>query len=325
MTSSPTSHRTRAGAFTLVEMMVAASVFSVVGLAVLGVLISTMQLSSLNVVANMSNYRARQTLDRVGEAIRYGQGAPTLLRADGTLSPPTDTSIVIKADGTTVPYPAGDGVLLKNVLGGPYIFKNSNGSATADIPPVAGSTSFMVEYNPATVAAPAIGDYFLLNLSTHPDLEVSDVGSVSVSGSVARVVVTTKAGLTETATPSTYAVSATRYRMEAYVFVLPPNSTQWELRRYPRVTAVAAGVSYTAAANYVTMGTGFQKLIFQPASPAQPISLAWFTMVADGGTKNVLLRALARSSDHGEYEEYFIGRNTLTAMPVQGKLWNYNP
>lgn len=300
MNFSPTSHRTRTGGFTLVEMMVAASVFTVVGVAVLGVLISTMQLSSENVVANGSNFRARQTLDRVGEVIRYGQGVPTLINVDGTT-----------ATGTT-----SDGVLVKNAIGGSYVFWNSNGSTTADIP--SGATSFMVEYDtnsPASggagASAPAVGDYFLLNLSTQPELEVVSVIAATASKTNnPRVVVTTKTGLTETATPSTYAVTATRYRKEAYVFAA--NGTQWDLRRYSSVTS---STSYASSAAYVTMAMGFQKLASQ----------AWFTTVSDSGTRTVWLRALARSSDHGEYNEYFTGRNTLTAMPVQGKLWNYAP
>lgn len=291
MNSSPTNHRIRVRAFTLVEMMVAAAVFTVVGVAVLSVLLSTMQLSSENAVANLSNFRARQTLDRVGEIIRYAQDTPVLINADGTA-----------ASGTTA-----DGVLVKNALGGPYVFKNSNGK-TDDIP--AGATSFMVEYAPAAgLSAPAVGDYFLINLSTQPELEVTSVTPASSVGSISRALVTTKTGLTEVAQPDTYTVNASRYRKEAYIFAAA--GTQWSLRHYSNVTS---STIYSNAAAYSVLGTGFQKLGNQ----------AWFNTVSANGTEAFWMRAVARSSDHGEYNEYFTGRNTLTSMPVQGKLWNYN-
>ncbi len=309
MNFSPTRRRISAGAFTLVEMMIAAAVFTVVGTVIISVLRSTMQLSSENVVANLSNFRARQALDRAGEVIRYGQGTPVLINADGTTA--TSTTTVTKADGTTTTGIAADGVLIKNALGGPYIIKNSNGK-TDDIP--SGATSFTVEYtSSAGVVAPTVGDYFLINLSTQPELEVTAVGAVTVSGKTSSCLVTTKTGLTEIASPSAYAVNAMRYRREAYVFAA--NGTQWDLRRYPSVTSSTV---YTSPSAYVTMGTGFQKLV-------QTVSQPWFTTVPDSGTQTIWMRAVARSSDHGEYNEYFTGRNTLTAMPVQGKLWNYSP
>ncbi len=292
MSSSRIKRRTEARAFTLVELMVAVAVFTVVGVAVMSLLLTTLQLSSANLVTNMSNYRARQTLDRVGELIRYAQDTPTLINANGT------------STGTP-----SDGVLVKTPLGGPYVFKNSNGQ-TDDIP--SGATSFMVEYAPAAnVAAPEVGDYFLLNLSTRPELEVLTVTPDTPAGTISRVRITVRTGIAEIAQPNKYTVSAVRYRKEAYVFAADATATQWSLQHY---SSVIPTTSYADATAYGVLGTGFQKLANQ----------AWFTTIVSSGTKAFVLNAVARSSDHAEYAEQVRGKNTLTTMPVQSRLWNYN-
>ena len=283
-------------AFTLVEMMVATGLVGVASLAMISLMVSTMKLSSQNVVTNVTNYRARQTLDRLGEIVRYAQDTPVLITNAGAT-----------ATGSS------DGILIKNALPGMYVFKNSNGK-TDDIP--SGSTSFMVQYAPtstlpgAKVEPPAVGDYFLVGLTSHPELEVASVSNVTVSGTTSSVVITTKQATTEKATPSTYTVTGARYRKEAYVFV--QSSSQWTLRHYFRVVA---GLDYTASKNYFELGAGFQKIGTQ----------AWFTTSAADGTQATWLQAVARSSSHAEYAEKISNHTTLTTMPVQVKLWNYNP
>ena len=208
---------------------------------------------------------------------------------------------------------SSDGILIKNALPGMYVFKNANGK-TDDI--ASGSTSFTVEYAPtstlpgAKVEPPAVGDYFLLGLSTHPELEVATVSAVTVSGSISSVVITTKQGITEKATPSTYTITGARYRKEAYVFV--QSGSAWTLRHYPRVVA---STNYSTASSYFELGAGFQKMGTQ----------AWFTTTTANGTQSTWLQAIARSSNHAEYAEKISNHTTLTTMPVQVKLWNYNP
>lgn len=292
MNSSPISHQTSARGFTLTELLVSLVLVGAVGLMTFSVLTSTMKLSTQNVVTNVSNSRARQTIDRLGEIARYAQDTPVLINADGSV-----------ATGTS-----SDGLLLKNSLGGPYIFKHSSGVADTDIQ--IGDTSFVVEYAVgAGASAPKAGDYFLLNLSTQPELEVATVSTPTTSGSISRVTITTTQGIAEKAKPGSYTVNAGRFRKEAYVFV--QSGSYFTLRRYPKVTA---SMSYTSAANYKEIGTGFQKLGTQP----------WFTKVTDTGTQAIWLRAIARSSSRSEYAEKITGKNTLTTMPLQVKLWNYN-
>jgi prepilin-type N-terminal cleavage/methylation domain-containing protein len=291
MTFSPTDRQTSPHGFTLTEMMVAMAVVGVVGLAIFSVLVSTMTLSSENAAENISNFRARQTIDRIGQIVRYAQDTPVLINSDGTT-----------ASGTT-----SDGILVKHALGGPYLFFNSNGQAAADIP--SGATSFMVEYAPsAGLDTPKVGDCFLLALSTAPQLEVATV-TVVATAPLAKVQITTTQGITETASPGSYSVTASRYRKEAYVFVQSGN--YWTLRHYP---GVVAATNYANASSYVVAGVGFQKLGTQ----------AWFTTTTDNGAQASWLRAVARSSDHPEYADSLNGLNTFTTMPLQIKLWNYN-
>jgi prepilin-type N-terminal cleavage/methylation domain-containing protein len=292
MTSSPTNHQTSRAGFTLVELMVSVALCAIAGLILLAVLVSTMKLSSQNVVTNISSHRARQTLDRLGELVRYAQDTPVFIKSDGTTT--TGTS---------------DGILVKNTQTGPYIFRNSDGKAADDI--ISGSTSFMVEYAPSAGAdIPKVGDFFLVNISTQPELEVATVSAATVGSSTSTVIITTKQAVAETVSPGSYTITAARYRKEAYLFV--QSGTQWTLRHYPRVTSTTV---YSTPANYVELGTGFQKLGTQ----------SWFTTTTDTtGTQASWLQAVARSSNHAEYAEHISNHTTLTTMPVQVKLWNYN-
>ena len=115
--SSLTSPRTNARGFTLVELMVSMAVVGVVGLVMLSVMVSTMKLSSANAATNISNYRMRQTLDRLAEIVHYGLDTPVLINSSGAAQTGT-----------------ADGLLVKNLLGGSYVFLNASGKTTDDIP-----------------------------------------------------------------------------------------------------------------------------------------------------------------------------------------------
>src|ERR1043165_1954744 len=102
MNFSPINHQTSRRGFTIVELVVSTALVSVVGLLMASIIVSTTKLSSQNVVTNISNYRTRQTLDRIGEAVHFAQDTPVLINVDGTA-----------ASGTSA-----DGLLVKNALGG---------------------------------------------------------------------------------------------------------------------------------------------------------------------------------------------------------------
>jgi prepilin-type N-terminal cleavage/methylation domain-containing protein len=279
-------------AFTLVELLVSMAICAVVVMIFVSVLVTSMSLSSENAVTNLSNFRARQAIDRLNNIIRFAASAPTLINADGTT-----------ASGTTA-----DGVMIQNALPGDYVFLNSNGNATADIP--SGASTFMVQFSPSTGAnLPKVGDHFVLTLaSTTPDLEVQKVGAVTTSGSITNVVITTIQATAEIASPSSYTIRGARYCKEAYIFA--QSGSSWTLRHVPQVVSTT---SFSALPSN-QLGVGFQKLANQ----------AWFTTTTDGTAQCTWLRAIARSSDHAEYAETISGHTTLSTMPVQIKLWNYN-
>ncbi|HEY3897430.1 MAG TPA: prepilin-type N-terminal cleavage/methylation domain-containing protein [Chthoniobacter sp.] len=293
MRSSLIRHRIDRRAFTLAELLVSVAICAVVVMVFVSVLVTSMSLSSENAVTNLSNFRARQAVDRLNNLVRFAVSTPTLINADGST-----------ATGTT-----SDGILVQNALPGFYVFLNANGSATADIP--SGATSFTVQFAPgADASAPKVGDHFLLTLATtQPDLEVTTVSAVSTSGSTSSVVINTGQSITEAASPGSCTVSGTRYRKEAYVFA--QSGSYWSLRHYPQVTT---GMSYSSTLSYIELATGFQKLANQ----------SWFTTTTDGSAQATWLRAVARSSNHAEYAETISGHTTLSTMPVQIKLWNYN-
>lgn len=293
MNSLPTSLRTRRSGYTLAEIMVATGLVGVVGLILFSTMSTTMRLSSQNVVTNVSNYNARKTLDRIGEIVRYAQDTPTLINKDGTVAS-TNTA---------------DGIVVKNSVDGPYVFRNSNGQSDAEIPETA--KSFIVEFSPsASVVAPAVGDFFTLSLSKHPELEVTSVSAVTRSNGVSKVTINTQQALGEVAKPGAYTVAAYRYRKEAFVFA--KSGERWDLRHFGSLTALA---KFDEPASYRIMGKGFKKL------GDQPFFVATTTL---NGTRSVTLRAVARSSDRTEYVEEKSGRSTLTSMPIEIDLWNYN-
>lgn len=300
MLSLPTKHQTDRRGFTLVEMMVSLSLLGVVFLIFTSVLVTTMKLSTQNAVTNISNYRVRQALDRLDEIVRYAQDTPTLINNDGTA-----------ASGTT-----SDGLLMNNIQGGVYVFYNSDGVITDSI--LSGSSTFVVKYSTVNADAwrvadyaPKVGDYFLLNISTHPNLEVTAVSAVTSGNPLNSVTVTTKTAIAETVTPASYEVTAARYRKEAYVFVQDGSTGYYALRHYGRVTSSTV---YSDPTTYYQLGSGFAKMTNQ----------TWFTAVTDSGAQAIWVRAIARSSNHAEYAEHISGHTTLSTMPLQVKLWNYD-
>jgi hypothetical protein len=292
MNLARTSRRIKAAGYTLAEISVAMGLVGVVGLILYSTLSTTLRLSSVNVVTNVSNYRARQTLDRIGEIVRYAQDTPLLINKDGTV-----------ATGNT-----SDGIIVKNSVDGPYVFKNANGQADAEIPDTA--KTFIVEFSPsANVVAPTVGDFFTLALSKHPELEVTTVSTPIQNGGVSKVTITTQQALGELAKPGIYTVGAYRYRKEAFVFA--QSGERWELRHFGSLTALS---KFNEKAYYRVMGTGYSKL------GDQPFFVATTTV---NGTRSVTLRAVARSSDHAEHVEGRTG-SALTSMPLEIDLWNYN-
>lgn len=292
MNSLHTNLRINQRGFTLVEILVATVLVGAVGAILFSVMISTLKLSSKNAVTNVSNFRARQTLDRIGEIVRYAQETPVLINANGTT-----------ASGTTA-----DGLLVKNSLGGPYVFKNANGQAAAEIP--ADAKSFVVEYASANgVSAPSVGDFFSVTLSTRPQLEVLTVGSATTSAGISKVLITTRQALGEVAKPASYTVSASSYRKEAFIFA--QSGSYWNLRHYSPVTG---STNFSDGSAFRAMGGSYKKLGTESWFSAPPVS---------SGTQYIWLRALARSSSKTEHAESSTGKNTLTSLPIQIKLWNY--
>jgi len=279
--------------------MVSLSLLGVVFLIFTSVLVTTTKLSTQNVATNVSNYRVRQALDRLDEIVRYAQDTPTLINNDGTA-----------AAGTTA-----DGILINNIQGGVYAFYNSDGNVADSIP--SGTSTFMVKYTTVGADAwkvadytPKVGDYFTLNISTHPNLEVTAVSAVTSGSPLNSVTVTTRTAITETVTPASYEITGARYRKEAYVFVADGSTGYYGLRHYGRVTSTTV---YSNPANFYQLGSGFAKMTGQ----------TWFTAVTDAGAQAIWVRAIARSSNHAEYAEH-TGRNTISTMPLQVKLWNYD-
>jgi hypothetical protein len=270
--------------------MVSAALLGVVGFVTFGVLHSSMILSGQNLGVNLSSFRGRQMIDRVDEHSRYGMAQPALINTDGTAN----------ASG------AADGILVKRLVGSPYVVKNSDGT-TADIPATA--TSFVIEYW-NQLPDPQAGDFILMETIQRPELEISAVTNLTANGSVLRKQITTTIALGEVAKPSQYRVGGTIYKKEAFVFAAyeAGANPRCELRHFSRVRGTT---NFSTASNYYVMANGFRKLNGQ----------SFFTNATSNNVQISVLRALVHSSGKQEIVERNSTVSSSTTVPVQLRIW----
>jgi prepilin-type N-terminal cleavage/methylation domain-containing protein len=169
--------RPRARGFTLVEMLVAASVFSLVLLSLYGFSAFALRMVSRNLATNhthevvrISDLRLMRHLHEAGSAFR-------LVNFDGTTYTdvaPTATADTDTSTGLLVSTRA-NGVRFRRLGGGPYRLTASTTSSSTDL-------SFDFRTNGQVTYVPQVGDKFVIPVIAR-EFDISAVPTVPSSGS----------------------------------------------------------------------------------------------------------------------------------------------
>jgi hypothetical protein len=131
------------GAFTLIEILIAAAVATVVGLAIFTSMNTAMFMTARNLSVNLTNNSERKALDRIEQVIQQANTMPVL----------------ITTTGAAATSPAA-GVSLDYYLGGPYV-TNATGSTLPS-----STTALTLVRSTNAVASPPIpnpGDVLMIN------------------------------------------------------------------------------------------------------------------------------------------------------------------
>lgn len=148
--------------FTLVEILVALVVFSVVGIIVASFTLSETWLYAKNTAVNGSHRSVRRALDRLANELQQSQNLPVLIDTTG--------------NATTAPTAAG--LSYDRLVGSPYKINHPGASGLPDT-----ATSVSVTRSTNIFAAPAVpvpGDVLLIDLPTGDPIR-AQVAGVSIT------------------------------------------------------------------------------------------------------------------------------------------------
>ncbi|MCE9610730.1 MAG: prepilin-type N-terminal cleavage/methylation domain-containing protein [Chthoniobacter sp.] len=226
--------------FTLVEILVAASV----GLVVSGLAFSYLRAGTLllakNVSVNMSNNELRSAIDQIQDRMQTATSIP----------------ILINTNGTAATSPAA-GVYFDRLVGEPYVVTHPGGSGLS-----AAATSVTVTRSTSAYASPPIpiaGDVLLIDGATSTMRpRVSSVTTGAISGGLQTITITFTAALgTAIDWDASFVKTATLTRREA--FIVMPGAGRSELRRYSSfetTTDFNDATQYTVISRQVGTQTG---------------------------------------------------------------------
>lgn len=201
------------GAFSLVEMMLATAVASVVGIAIFSVTNTALMMTARNLSVNLTNNHERRALDRIEQVIQQANTMPVLI----------DTS------GNAASSPAA-GASFDYFVGSPYIVTVSGASLPAT------TTTLTLVRSTNAVASPPIpvrGDVVMMNNApASVRARIASVVVGSTDGALHQTITVTLAaalGAVVTVPPSG-TLSATLVHEVAFI-VMPAGSGR-ELRYY---------------------------------------------------------------------------------------------
>jgi hypothetical protein len=275
-------------AFTVPEFMVTLLVVSVVAIIGFTVLRTAMVLFAENVSLNVSGSQARLALDRIGDLIRYSKTSPDLIEADGSIT-----------SGSAAP-----GILVKRMIGGPYLLKEQNGGNGG----MSGTeTTFQIRYTTHPHNAPPVPQVgqtlIVVDLEPQVELEVVSVQTSNGAPSYRALKITTATGLGVDLHPS-QRVTAYLLGKEAYMFAGPTSNGQ--LRHYP---SVKSGMDWEDPANFTVVLSNFR---VQNAN--------FFHRQISGGQTMVNLDLEILASDYADYFAKRRSTNTIYAMPLRARF-----
>lgn len=203
-------------AFTLVEVLIATSISSAVGLAVFAFLNAGMYLTAKNLSLNYTSDQMQSALDQVEQALQQGDSNPTLI----------DTT------GATVTNAAAAGVRFDRFVGGPWVVTTNSGTIASS------ATSLTITRSTHSLASPplpAVGDIIRIDgtPSTLRPRVSNSATSDTTDAALRRNTLTfpLAAALGTTVTNNSGTLTAKVIRRVA--FLVMPNGNKRELRYYP--------------------------------------------------------------------------------------------
>jgi type II secretory pathway pseudopilin PulG len=201
------------GAFTLVEIMIAAAVATVVGLAIFTSIYTAMLMAARNLSVNLTNNSERKALDRIEQVIQQANTMPTLI---------TNT-------GAAATSPAA-GVTFDYYLGGPYVLTVSGSTVPAT------TTSLAIVRSTNVVASPPLpnpGDVLMINgAPSSIRARISTVVVGATNGSAQQTITVTLANQLGAAVPIPTSGILTAYLVRMVAFIVMPEGTGQELHYY---------------------------------------------------------------------------------------------
>ena len=288
-------------AFTIIELMVGASVSLAVGLFIASTVITGSILFAKNTATNLTHNSLRSAIDRMEQDITMANGGFTL----------------VTVNGATVAAGAAAGVVFDKVLGNPYLVTPPTATgiiATTSAVTITRTTAVDATYTPArsySPPLPATDDVILIDGEDSTRLRVWSAAAGAVdattSSQALSITLTSPVGKAiDWVAPSTK--NAKLVRKSAYVVV--PVGARNELRYYPTAEGI---VDYSLAAGYVVI----ENNIGTDAGDNTPFSTTTITGTASRGspTKS-FLKMTVRIRTQG-YDQVMLKREANKFSSVQ--------
>ena len=231
---------TRRGAFTLVEVMIAASIGGVVAMFIGTFVSGSALLFAKNISTNITHNSTRTTIERLAQDIS---------QADGAIS-------LITAGGASVASGQAAGIRFDVLRGNPYVVAHPGGTGLS-----ASAPGFTLKRTTNAIAQPPIptvNDVILADDATAVRLKVQTATTGATAGSVQDVAIVLQSA-PGTAIPwaSTSIKSARVVRRVAYVVV--PSGGKNELRYFPaaeNITNFSTSTAYTVVLRNLAVASG---------------------------------------------------------------------
>jgi hypothetical protein len=269
------------GGFTMVEILIGATLLTGVGIACYSMLLSSTVLFAKNVSLNSSGAVLRTALDRMYNDINHGYGMPKLINVDG--SPATTTSAA--------------GITFDLFLGGPYVVTNPG---TTGLPASATGLT-MKHYASDTLTAqplPVANDVVVLdNGLTRP---VVNTCTSSISSNVRTLTIIFKSTLGSAVSWSSN-TTKTASLVHKKTYIVAPANGDAELRMYNNPEAVT---DYSDPANYIVLSRGLSDKTTVDQSGQTVNDKTPFSIVDENGSpcvgcSNPFLQIAMRVEDQG--------------------------
>ena len=240
----------RCFAFTLVEMMIATGIFTIVALVGYLLISSSSVLLAENISLNHTNTTVRGSLDRLSAELNQAVQYSTVANGQTVLSPGT----LLNSDSSTYTGSgSAAGILFDRFIGGPFVANDSSTSIATNATSFALSASKTSFTSPPT---PQVNDVAILQSDTSQRPLIRSVSS-STSGTNNLYTVTVTPAFA-TAITWVSGMKETAYLVHRKAIIVVPNGANYEMRLYPDAESLSTS-NYNNSSSYVVLTTDIGK------------------------------------------------------------------